>query len=83
MVINLDYEKLAKLIAEDLRQRPVSWEWLSPEQLASYIDVPERTLEEWRRKGTGPRCVRIGKHVRYRLRDVDAWMEEHSRDAQA
>jgi len=85
--IVLDYEKLAKLIAEDLRQRPVSWEWLSPEQVSSYIGYPVKTLEEWRRKGAGPRFVRIGKHCRYRLRDVDAWMETHMRgedhDAQA
>lgn len=81
VLINLDYEKLAKLICEDLRQHPVSWEWLSPGQLASYIAVPERTLEEWRRYGKGPKFVKLGKHIRYRLRDVDRWAEEQTHEA--
>jgi predicted DNA-binding transcriptional regulator AlpA len=27
----------------------------------------------WNSDGTGPRRLKIGKHVRYRLVDVEAW----------
>lgn len=79
MQVNLDYDKIAKLIVAELHRHPVSWAWLSPGQLASYIDISERTLEEWRRKGIGPRFVRIGKHVRYKLADVDAYLDQEQK----
>ncbi len=37
MEVHLDYEKLAALIAEDLRRRPVPTDWLSPEALSDYL----------------------------------------------
>ncbi len=47
--------------------------WLTTEQLAVRLAVPKATLHQWRYKGEGPRSCRIGKHVRYRLADVEAW----------
>jgi len=47
--------------------------WLTTEQLAVRLAVPKATLYQWRYKGDGPRSCRIGKHVRYRLADVEAW----------
>ena len=49
-------------------------EWISPEQLAAELDIPVKTLYQWRYRGTGPRADRIGKHVRYRRRDIEAWL---------
>lgn len=49
-------------------------EWISPEQLAAELDIPIKTLYQWRYRGTGPRAHRIGKHVRYRRRDIEAWL---------
>ena len=48
---------------------------LSPQQLADYLAVPVATVYRWRCEGTGPRGIRIGKHVRYRRPDVEAWLE--------
>jgi hypothetical protein len=31
--------------------------------------------------GAGPRFVRVGRRVRYRTADVDAWLELHSRQS--
>lgn len=49
-------------------------EWLSLEQIADELGVPVRTLYAWRIKGTGPKGYRLGKHVRVRRSDFDAWI---------
>lgn len=48
---------------------------LSPEQLAEYLDIPLATVYRWRARRTGPRGMRVGRHVRYRLADVERWLE--------
>lgn len=53
---------------------------LTTEQLAERLggDISPRTVEGWRtRRGTerGPRWIRVGGQVRYRLADVEAWEE--------
>jgi excisionase family DNA binding protein len=48
---------------------------LSVEELSDFLQVPEATLYQWRCKGTGPRGIKVGKYVRYRRTDVDAWLE--------
>jgi len=44
-------------------------------ELAAYLDLPEATLYQWRYRGEGPPSIKVGRHVRYRLRDVDAWLD--------
>ncbi len=75
MLLTIDYEKLAGLISADLRNEPPIRDWLSPAQAAAYTGLPEKTLEEYRRKGTGPQFSRVGKHVRYKRRHIDNWLE--------
>lgn len=53
-------------------------EMLTPEDLAELLRVPVGTVYAWRYKGTGPRGSRVGRHVRYRRADVDAWLAEHA-----
>ncbi len=50
---------------------------MTTKELSAYLQVPERTLEDWRtsRAGRGPRPIRLGKRVRYRLATVNAWLE--------
>jgi hypothetical protein len=40
-----------------------------------------RTLERWRQTGDGPRFVRVGRAVRYRRSDLDAWLESRVRSS--
>lgn len=47
---------------------------LSPDDVAAFLGVPVRTLYQWRYKGTGPRGLRIGRHLRYRQSEVDTWL---------
>ncbi len=54
---------------------------LSPESLSEYLGVPLQTVYGWNSKGTGPkRCV-IGRHVRYRIEDVEAWLRTRESSA--
>lgn len=48
------------------------------EEVAAYLKVSVNTLRYWRARGEGPRCHRFGKHLRYRVEDVDAWVDEHA-----
>jgi DNA-binding transcriptional regulator YiaG len=52
-------------------------EFLTTGQLAMRLGVSVHTVEAWRRRGTGPRWVRLTDskfaRVRYRLDDVIAW----------
>jgi hypothetical protein len=36
--------------------------------------LSERTLERFRVSGIGPKFIRMGKSIRYRLCDVEAWI---------
>lgn len=44
-----------------------------------------RTIDRWRTEGRGPRYLKVGRRVYYRLRDVEAWLDAqvrtHPRDA--
>jgi excisionase family DNA binding protein len=48
---------------------------LSRAEAAVYLRVSLPTLELWARNGEGPRVVRVGRGVRYRLADVRAFIE--------
>ena len=58
-------------------------EIMDPDQLAAYLNVPVATVYAWRARGRGPRGARVGRHVRYRRVDVDAWLSAGGRDADA
>ncbi|MBN7314511.1 MULTISPECIES: helix-turn-helix domain-containing protein [Mycobacteroides] len=51
----------------------------STDELAEHLGVPVRTLAEWRYRGNGPRFAKVGRHIRYRREDVDAWLGERTR----
>jgi excisionase family DNA binding protein len=48
---------------------------LSAEEVATILGVPVKTLYQWRYKGAGPAGVRVGRHLRYRTADIEAWIE--------
>jgi excisionase family DNA binding protein len=51
---------------------------LSPKDVATYLGIPVQTMYAWRTKGGGPRGFRVGRHVRYRAEDVNAWLESRA-----
>ena len=48
---------------------------LTVQQLADYLGVPVTTLYQWRHRREGPSGFRVGRHLRYRRRDVEEWIE--------
>jgi predicted DNA-binding transcriptional regulator AlpA len=46
---------------------------LTVAELSARIGVPQATIYAWRTAGKGPRGLRIGRYVRYRMQDVEAW----------
>ena len=49
---------------------------LSPADLATYLNVPLATVYSWRSRREGPCGIRVGRHVRYRLDDVERWLND-------
>jgi len=49
---------------------------LNTKELASYLGVAVSTLLLYRAEGTGPRYIKMGRLVRYRASDVEAWLAE-------
>ena len=49
---------------------------LTPGELAERLRIPVGTLKRWRTTGTGPRFLRVGRHVRYRETDVETWEQD-------
>lgn len=43
--------------------------------VASRLKKSKATLKSWRASGQGPAFLRVGRHVRYRPSDVEAWLE--------
>lgn len=54
---------------------------MTPRELAAYFQVPEATVQQWRYKRVGPPSVRVGRHIRYRPAEVEAWLERQSTPA--
>lgn len=50
-------------------------EYITVDQLADYLMVPKATIYVWRRDRKGPPGVRVGRHLRFRTSDVEAWLE--------
>ncbi|GAB2870123.1 hypothetical protein GCM10027074_42170 [Streptomyces deserti] len=58
--------------------------YLTPDDLVAMFDLPSvETVYQWRRKRTGPRGFRIGRHLRYDPKDVQAWVESLQEGAAA
>ncbi|MCG6557637.1 helix-turn-helix domain-containing protein [Ruegeria sp. 1NDH52C] len=54
---------------------------LSTKLLSRRWNIAPRTLERWRAEGRGPQFVRIGRHVRYRQTDIQAFEAKHIKTA--
>lgn len=58
-------------VSNEPRLRRLLW----AAEVAEILGVPVKTLYQWRYKGIGPVGVRVGRHLRYRAADVEAWVE--------
>jgi len=63
------------MTAPDLNQTA----FLTEKDAARLLAISHRTLQAWRRIGTGPSFVKLGRAVRYRKHDILAWADGHRR----
>jgi excisionase family DNA binding protein len=49
---------------------------LSPTELATWLSVPVSTIYNWRYMRSGPPGFKVGRHVRYRRCEVEAWLDK-------
>lgn len=47
---------------------------LTTDDLATMVGVEPRTIERWRKAGTGPPFMLFGRTIRYHPARVQAWM---------
>jgi excisionase family DNA binding protein len=52
--------------------------WLSLEDIAEELGVPVRSVYAWRSMGVAPKGYKIGKHIRVKRSDLDAWLEQRA-----
>jgi excisionase family DNA binding protein len=53
---------------------------IEPEQAAEYLKISSQTLAVWRCTGRyALPFVKVGRNVRYRLSDLNAWLESRAR----
>lgn len=61
-----------------MRGRDQEEQLLTPPQAARYLNVALRTLQDWQRKGIGPKSIKFPSGARrYRKADLDRWITDH------
>jgi excisionase family DNA binding protein len=53
---------------------------LTLSQLAAQLGVTVQTLYDLRSQGRGPRGFRVGRELRFRVTEVDAWLAQLEAD---
>jgi excisionase family DNA binding protein len=65
------------MTAETIGAKPGRVVLLTPQEVADLLRIPVRSLYVQRSAGRPtPPGVKIGRHLRYRLADVEAWVED-------
>jgi excisionase family DNA binding protein len=56
-------------------------ELINTKQVAELLMAKANTVEIWRCRGEGPPFIKVGRSVRYRRSDVDAWLDKQTRQS--
>jgi len=59
---------------QEEQRRPLA----TPDELAAYLGVSKATIYQWSSRGGVFPLFRVGRHLRARWSDVDAWVEERA-----
>jgi predicted DNA-binding transcriptional regulator AlpA len=51
---------------------------LNEAEAAKFLAVSVRTLQAWRTRDSGPPFVRLGRAIRYRLKDLIEWVRSNT-----
>jgi excisionase family DNA binding protein len=55
--------------------------FLTLDQAAAFLNLPSKTLRDWRLKRQGPPAHKFGRALRYNLADLESWAEAQREDA--
>ena len=47
---------------------------LTPDDVAVVLGVPKATLYRWKYHQTGPKAIKVGRHLRYRQQDLQEFI---------
>jgi excisionase family DNA binding protein len=50
----------------------------TPQEVATFLGVDVQTLYRWRHEHRGPRAIKVGKYLRYRTADVEAYLDKQA-----
>ncbi|MEL7992282.1 helix-turn-helix transcriptional regulator [Streptomyces albidoflavus] len=53
---------------------------MSARELADFLGVPLNTVYMWNHRHQGPRAHKVGRYLRYRWPEVEAWLEARAVD---
>ena len=53
---------------------------VSAADLSELLGVEAKTLANWRCLGKGPRSIKVGRLVRYRIADVERWLASREQE---
>lgn len=56
---------------------------LSERDVAALLAVTPAAVEAWRRKGTGPEWIRVGRLVRYRRSAIETFIADNTVETEA
>ncbi|WP_371588275.1 helix-turn-helix transcriptional regulator [Streptomyces virginiae] len=45
------------------------------QEIAEHCRVPLATVYQWSSRGGGPKLIKVGRHLRARWTDVEAWLD--------
>jgi excisionase family DNA binding protein len=49
---------------------------LTVEELADFLQIPQTTIYAWRHRRKGPDAIRVGRHLRFRITDIESWLDK-------
>jgi excisionase family DNA binding protein len=50
------------------------------DEVAAFLQVSKNTIYGWRHHRKGPSAVRLGKHLRFKRKNVLGWIEQLERE---
>ena len=78
MIHGLSPKQLEATLTNEIPYKAANSPAVNTAGAAHYLSLAESTLEKARVSGSGPRYLKLGRAVRYRLSDLDAWMAERA-----
>ena len=66
-----------------MQNNPVSCLVVTDDEAPAAIKSTKRTMARWRAEGVGPKFIKVGRKVVYRMSDLDDWLTQQTRTSTA